>query len=277
MAATFILLTLRSGPPADLDLEGFSPGRLAELDEQAIGRLPLWAGGRQVPLGDVFDIRGDRSDRVRLEGDLGAVIGIGAGMDGGELIVDGDAGDRAGAGMRGGHLHVLGSIGNDAGSAMAGGVLRVTGNAGDRLGAAAPGAAKGMTGGEIIVGGSAGAEAGARARRGLIVVGGDTGDDAARAMIAGSLIVLGRTGRNPGRGNKRGSIVAAGALEVPATYRYACTFKPPHLRLTFAYLQRQYGVAVEDRLFDGTWRRYCGDIGDPGKGEILVLSRGVGL
>jgi len=92
-------------------------------------------------------------------------------------------------------------------------------------------------------------------------------------MIAGTLVVLGHTGDAPGRGNKRGSIIAAGGIEVPATYRYACTYQPPHTRLTLVYLRRRYGLAIDDRLTDGRYQRYCGDAGDPGKGEILVLDR----
>jgi hypothetical protein len=45
------------------------------------------------------------------------------------------------------------------------------------------------------------------------------------------------------------------------------------VRLLLTYLRRQYGVAVDDRALDGHYRRYCGDAGDPGKGEILELQR----
>ena len=152
---------------------------------------------------------------------------------------------------------------------MRGGSLHVTGNAGDRLAAAAPDAAKGMSGGEVVVEGSAGSDAGARARRGLIVVCGDVGMHAARAIIAGSLIVLGRVGSDPGRRSKRGSLVAVGGVPVPSTYRYACTYRPPHVRLTMTYLRRRYGLAIDERIAGGRYRRYCGDAGDPGKGEIL--------
>jgi len=147
--------------------------------------------------------------------------------------------------------------------------VQIRGNAGDRLGAGAPGASKGMTGGEIIVTGSAGSEAAARARRGLVVVNGDVGSHAGRTMIAGSLIVLGRVGPDPGRHSKRGSIVGVGGVPVPSTYRYACTYRPPHLRLTMTYLRRRYGLSIDERIAGGQYRRYCGDAGDPGKGEIL--------
>jgi formylmethanofuran dehydrogenase subunit C len=152
---------------------------------------------------------------------------------------------------------------------MAGGTLRVAGGAGDRLGAAMPGASRGMTGGEIIVRGSAGAEAGARVRRGLIVVGGDAGALGARCMIAGTLVVLGRAGAGSGFGSKRGTLLAVGGIEVPATYAYACTYRPPFVRLTMTYLHRRHGFTIDERTVNGRYRRYCGDAGDPGKGEIL--------
>jgi formylmethanofuran dehydrogenase subunit C len=152
---------------------------------------------------------------------------------------------------------------------MAGGVLRVGGRAGDRLGAARPGASKGMTGGEIVVHGSAGAEAGASARRGLIVVCGDVGERAGRAMIAGSLIVLGAAGRGAARWSKRGTLVVMGAVEVAPTFRYACAFRPPHLRLTLIYLRTRYALPIPDRYVNGLYRRYSGDMAELGKGEIL--------
>jgi formylmethanofuran dehydrogenase subunit C len=249
-----IRLQLRMRLAASLDLDGFTPERCQTLGEREIAGLPVWLGGLEVRLGDLFAVRGERSDRVHIEGDLRLATRVGAGMGQGELVIDGNVGDEAGV-------------------ATSGGVLWIHGSAGARLGAARPGAARGMTGGEIVVRGSAGPEAGARARRGLIVIGGDAGRDAARAMIAGTLVVLGRTGDAPGRGNKRGSIIAAGGTEVPATYRYACTYQPPHTRLTMIYLRRRYGLRIDDGFANGHYARYCGDAGDPGKGEILVLDR----
>jgi hypothetical protein len=77
-------------------------------------------------------------------------------------------------------------------------------------------------------------------------------------------------GAGAGVQSKRGSLVAVGAVEVPATYRYACTYQPPHLRLTFTYLRRRHDVVVDARVLDGRWRRYTGDAGEPGRGEILA-------
>ena len=264
-----ITLTLRAPLTSPLEVVGLTPARLSGLGETGIASLAVRAGARVACVGDFFTVRGSRSDRVCLEGELALVHGLGAGMAGGTLLVDGDVGDRLGAGMSGGSVTVLGRAGHDAGVAMAGGTLRVNGDAGDRIGGATPGSAKGMTGGEIIVGGSAGTEAALRARRGLVVVCGDAGDRAARAIIAGTLLVFGRTGRDPGRSSKRGSIVAVGGVAVPSTYAYACEFEPPFVRLLMTYLTRQYGLAIDDTVMSGRYRRYCGDAGHPGKGEIL--------
>jgi formylmethanofuran dehydrogenase subunit C len=223
-AVNVVTLSLRAPLSEPLDVEGITADRVAGLSEREIAALPVRLGAREARLGDFFDVRGGRSARMRVEGALAQVNGLGAGMAGGELVIDGDAG---------------------------------------RLVAA------GMTGGEIIVMGSAGAEIAARARRGLVVVAGDAGADAARAMIAGTLVVFGRTGARSGRGSRRGSIVALGGIDVPVAYWCACTFDPPHVRLMLTYLRRRYGLKVDERMVSGRYRRYCGDAGNPGRGEIL--------
>jgi formylmethanofuran dehydrogenase subunit C len=267
--ANAVTLSLRAPLAEPLDVDGVTADRVAGLSAREIADLPVWLGGRAARTGDFFDVKGERSATLRVQGALSQVHGLAAAMAGGSMVIDGDAGRRVAAGMTGGSVEVVGSVGDDAGLAMSGGVLRVSGNAGDRLGAAAPGASKGMTGGEIIVSGSAGSDAAARTRRGLVVVCGEIGADAARAMIAGTLVVFGRTGARPGRGSKRGSIVALGGIEVPVTYWFACTFEPPHVRLLLTYLRRRYGLTVADRMVSGRYRRYCGDAGNPGRGEIL--------
>lgn len=265
-----ITLTLREPLDFALEADAIAPDRFAALAEIDAAKLPVWAGTRRAELGDFLDVRGARSMRVRVVGSTSRLHGLGSGMAAGELLVDGDAGSRVGASMRGGTIELRGNAGDDAGAAMSGGALRIAGSAGHRTGAGLPGASRGMTGGEIVVSGSVGRDTGTRIRRGLIVVGGDATDRTGRAMIAGTIIVLGRVHGAAGTLSKRGTIVAVGGLEVPVTYRYACTFAPPHLRLTFTYLRRRHGLAVSDPVAFGRYRRYCGDAGEPGKGEILT-------
>ena len=265
-----VTLRLRTALDARLDVQCLAPNRLALLGETEIAALPAWYGRSRACVGDFFDVQGGRAAVLQIEGATGLIDGLGSRMAGGELLVDGDAGGGLAREMSGGSVDVRGSAGDDAGVAMRGGVLRIHGNAGDRLGAAVPGAATGMRGGEIVVGGHAGAEAAAACRRGLVVVGGDVGPRAARGMIAGSLVVFGALGDGPGRFLKRGTIVALGGVDVPSTYRYACTYRPPHLRLTMTYLMRRYGLPVTGEMVAGRYRRYCGDLLPPAKGELLV-------
>jgi formylmethanofuran dehydrogenase subunit C len=268
--STRVTLTLRAAVSGGIDVSDVSPDHFAQLDAGAIAAQSVRAAGRMVPLGELFDVQGERSDEVVVQGDLTGVHGIGSGMSGGRLLIASDAGGTVGARMSGGRIDVHGSVGPDAGAGMSGGTLRVAGDAGDRLGGALPGAARGMTGGEIVVSGRAGREVAARCRRGLVVVGGNTGPGTGRSMIAGTVVVFGAVGAASGRFNKRGSIVALGGIDVPATYRYACTYDAPYVRFLLCYLKQQYAIGhVRD---DGTarYRRYCGDAPLPGKGEILV-------
>jgi formylmethanofuran dehydrogenase subunit C len=264
-----IELTLRAPVRATIDVTGLTPDRLATLSEREIAELPAFEGRSRARVGDFFAVRGGNAAAVRIVGDLSKIDGLAEAMAGGELIIVGDAGRRVAARMSAGMVKVVGSVGDAAGASMSGGTLRVAGHAGDRVGAAAAGASKGMSGGEIVVEGSVGSDAAARARRGLVVIGGDAGGHAGRAMIAGTVIVFGRTGDHAGSGNKRGSIVSIGGIRLPATYRYACTYRPPHLQLTMTYLRRRHGLQIPEAVVAGLYRRYCGDAGDPGRGEIL--------
>jgi hypothetical protein len=36
-----------------------------------------------------------------------------------------------------------------------------------------------------------------------------------------------------------------------------------------SYLRQRHGLAIDDRMIDGHYKRYCGDAGNPGRGEIL--------
>ena len=245
-----VTLSLGAQPEHVLVADCIAADRFAGLDAKQIAALPVVHGGRPGTLGEFFKIRGERSSVVQIEGDLAQVDAIGAGMTGGELTIDG-------------------SVGRDLGLAMSGGRIDVRGNAGDNAGGALPGAARGMTGGEIIVRGNVGDEAGARMRRGMIAVTGDGGRGTGEGMIAGTVVVFGKAGPGAGRFLKRGSIVALGKIERPATFRYACTYRPPHVNLLLRYLRTDAGIPVTDRHTAGRYERYSGDLAELGKGEIL--------
>lgn len=267
-----VTLTLRAPLTAPIEADCIAADRFATLGEAEIAKLPIRAGRERRTLGDVFDVRGERAARVCVIGDVRHIAAIGSGMTHGELIIDGNAGDRTGAGLAGGSIEVLGTAGDDAGVAMMGGSIRVRGDAGDRVGGAPPGASRGMTGGEIVIDGSVGTDAGARMRRGLLFIGGNTGDRPGRAMIAGTVIAAGNAGAEPATASKRGSLVIGGEVNIPATYRHACTYHAPHVRLALTHVARRYCVTIDARLLERPYRRFCGDAGTVGRGEILWLS-----
>src|SRR5215212_11754250 len=182
---------------------------------------------------------------------LEADVHVAAGMRGGELHVDGDAGDWAGAGMRGGTLVVHGS-------------------AGRQLGGVYPGERAGMRGGQIVVHGGAGAQAGAGLRRGLIAVAGRVGDAAGLRMLAGTIVALGGVGARPGAAMRRGTIVAMSQVKLLPTFGFACSYRPPFLRLYLRHL-RALGLPLTDEQIDGRYARWCGDGLELRRGEILML------
>jgi formylmethanofuran dehydrogenase subunit C len=245
-----VTLSLAARPDHVLVADCIAADRFAGLDAKQIAKLPVVHGGRPGTLGEFFKVRGGHSSAVRIEGDVPNVEAIGAGMAGGELTIEG-------------------SVGRDLGLAMSGGRIDVRGNAGDNAGGAGPGAARGMTGGEIIVRGNVGNEAGARMRRGLVVVTGDGGRETGSGMIAGTVVLFGKAGPGAGRFLKRGSIVALAPIDRPGTFRYACTYRPPHVALLLRYLRGRAGVPVADRYVAGKYERYSGDLAELGKGEIL--------
>src|SRR5678816_2016540 len=127
-----VTLTLRAPLERSIDATCIQPDAFASLSEREISALPVRSGRTQHTLGDYFAVRGGSSSRVRVIGDVRHATELGAGMTGGELMIDGNAGSGVGTGMSGGSIHVRGNVG-------------------DRVGAASPGAARGMSGGEIVV------------------------------------------------------------------------------------------------------------------------------
>lgn len=266
----FVQLRFKDSSPLPIEAESISPDLFAGLDNDRIKALPAYRGRRKTTLGELFEIKGEYSDAILVEGDLGRVKHLGQDMSLGQLVVRGNAGAHLGTGMRGGSILVEGDAGDFTGAHMQGGSIRILGNAGNRVGGAYPGHPKGMNRGTIIIDGNAGIEAGSNMRRGLIVILGDAGDFAGAGMISGTVLVFGRLGRRAGAGNKRGSIVAFGeAPELLPTYALACAYTPVYLGYFLTRLRR-WGLALPEGLEKARYLRYLGDFNALGKGEILV-------
>src|SRR5262252_7871012 len=125
-----VTVSLRAPLTEPLQVEGLTADRVAGLSECEIAALPVWLGDRKARLGDFFDVKGERSDRLRVVGALGNVHGVAAGMAGGELLLDGDGGRGVAQRMTGGLVVVGGDVGDDAARSMIGGTLVVLGRIG---------------------------------------------------------------------------------------------------------------------------------------------------
>jgi formylmethanofuran dehydrogenase subunit C len=265
-----LTLTLRDQPTVPLETEGLSPDRLATCSRSEVEALTVWHGNEGAQLGDFFAVSGSAGEELRLEGDLRRVKFLGAGMTAGRLTVVGDVGMHTGAGMRGGELAVAGAVGDFAGVGMRGGRLVVEGSAGHHLGGNQPGERAGMRGGEILVYGNAGQQVGAGLRRGLIAVAGRVGDAAGLRMLAGTIVALGGVGARPGAAMRRGTIVAMSQVTLLPTFGFACSYRPPFLRLYLRHL-RALGLPLTDEQIEGRYARWCGDGLELRRGEILML------
>jgi formylmethanofuran dehydrogenase subunit C len=269
---TAMIFKLRGEPDQRLDLSALTPKRLAGLDEAAIAALPVGMGKAALSAGEVFSITMGSPADIRIAGGSARFDGVGAGMDRGSIVLEGEAGAYAGREMTGGALRIEGNAGPFAGMGLSGGLIRIGGDAGDFLGAAETGKLLGMRGGTIIVIGRAGQRAGDRMRRGLIAIGGAAGDFPASRMIAGTVAILGDCGRMPGYLMRRGTLLLGGksAAWTP-TFLESGSTPLTVMRLLTAELKRHLPAsAAALGGFEGALRRFAGDMATLGKGEIIL-------
>jgi formylmethanofuran dehydrogenase subunit C len=191
-------------------------------------------------------------------------------MSDGHIHIHGNAGRHLGSEMTGGEIQVDGDAGDWVGGEMHGGSICVRGNAGHLVGAAYRGSVRGMTGGTILIHGSVGNEVGHSMRRGLVAVGA-AGDLAGFNMLAGTVLVLGDSGIRHGAGMRRGTLVFMGdnRPNLLPTFRYACRYRPPAIRMLLRNLHRdRFPIPVES--LDADFDAYNGDFIESGRGEVLL-------
>lgn len=268
-----LTITLRSPSSIPLEVDSIRMETVREQSPEDVMATLIQRGNKQIALGEFFSVRGSASDdQTQIwQGDLSKVKLIGTGLTAGRIVVEGDAGMHLGAEMRGGEITVHGNVGDWLGAELHGGRIRVYGNAGHMVGAVYRGGHKGMTGGEILIDGDAGNEIGNTMRRGLIAIGGRCGDFAGVNLIAGSVLVFGEPGIRCGAGMKRGTVGLLGAAspDILPTFKYACTYQPTFLRVYLKTLLSM-GFPVPPELIDVSYKRYCGDFLELGKGELLT-------
>lgn len=271
MPLTFEMHTATSIP---LEADSIQMETVRGQSADEVAKTLVQFGNRQIPIGEFFRVFGSAVNDATIiwQGDCSKVKLIGARLNGGKVIVEGNAGMHLGAEMRQGEIVVHGNAADWVGAEMRGGRIHIHGNAGHLVGAVYRGGRRGMTGGEILVDGDIGHEAGHSMRRGLIAAGGKIGDFAGVSMIAGTIVAFGKPGTRAGAGMKRGTIALLGRhpVDILPSFKSGGTIRSPIMRILFHYL-RSFGCPLPDGLHDLVVRRYWGDQLELGKGELLVL------
>ncbi len=241
--------------PYPVDGSIFRPDTLGALDTKSLRQQTIRIGSTDVALGELFGIETQREPQLtlRVSPDL-RLHRLGAQMQQGKLIVEGDAGDDLGASMSGGTIHVRGS-------------------AGDRVGGPDTTRNRGMTGGRIIIQGKAGDHVGLRMRRGTIAIAGEVGLSPGYRMLAGTIALESGPFDHPGLEMRRGTLLLldpdAAALKTP-NFREEGVFDTvsfPIIRLMLGDMKLPQILARRGRL-PQRMRLFTGDHFELGKGEI---------
>ncbi|WEU40766.1 MAG: formylmethanofuran dehydrogenase subunit C [Candidatus Odinarchaeum yellowstonii] len=196
-----------------------SPTVFRSQDIESLKKLEVKSGNRTYLLKDLFMIEeeGDRLtpvDTIIIEDSSFNLKRIGEGMEGGKIIVNGDAGMHLGAYMIGGEITVNGSVDDWCGAEMSGGVIHVLEDAGNFLGANYIGSLEGMRGGIIKVEGSGKDFTGMRMAGGEIIVKGDCGSFLGYYMLNGIITVEASCGGETGARMRGGVINIYGSAEI---------------------------------------------------------------
>jgi formylmethanofuran dehydrogenase subunit C len=266
-----LCLTLREPPANRVDLSPLTSGHLTGKALEDVAAIELATGNRKVRLDSLFTISGTFISELEIHGSCDQLDYIGARMTHGRIVVMGDAGAYLGAGMSGGSLVVRGNAGAFAATGMSGGRIHIYGNCGDFLAAARPGEHHGMKGGLVHVDGDAGDRLGDRMRRGMVLVDGNAGDYCASRMVAGTIAVWGSVGKLPGLAMRRGTLLLQQASSaLPPTFNDCGIYPLNFLTLlvrSWRKLPGKYSKLPDTGL---RVRRFMGDVGNDGRGEILI-------
>lgn len=262
---------LNTYPDERLDLSPLIPSRLATLPLADILDLVVGTTKRQLKVGDFFAVSGQSGDTVTIQGGSEHLDFVGAGLDRGTLILDGDAGAYAGRKMTGGELHIRGRAGAWLGSGLSGGLITVKGSAGDQVGSMCPGDKFGMTGGIVHVEGSIGDRVGEKMRRGTIIARGTAGTHAGSRMLGGTIWAEQGFGPGPGTLLRRGTLIGPTVEQMLPTFADSGKHDLVILRVLSRYLSATLGPLAPSPL-SGRAHKFAGDLAAIGKGEILIVS-----
>lgn len=271
---TALTFTLKTPPEFTLDVSPLVPDNLEGKTTGKINNISLAYGNRSVKVAELFSVKGNNPNQVRIENSCDKLTCIGKGITKGTIEIKGDAGNYLGQGMKNGTISVDGNTGSWTGNRMAGGRINISGNAADYVGAGLPGDVHGMTDGLISIKGNAGDRTGDRMRRGIIIIQGTSGNYCGSRIHAGTIIALGKAGTYPGAGMRRGTILLARKpARMSATFKSCGYLEMQFLRLLFTQLANMDTDFEFFRKYRPIAQRLSGDLARHGKGEILILKQ----
>ena len=266
-----LTLTLRNASAGRVDLSGLVPHKIAGLEMRDIAQMVIGKTRDQFRLGDVFDITGTLSDTLTFVGTTALCDGLGAELESGTIIVEGNAGAYAGRAMKSGRLDMRGSVGDFLAAGLKGGLVTVKGSAGDFVGAVLTGEKNGMAGGTVVVEGDIGERAGDRMRRGTILTRGKTGASAGSRMLGGTIWAEGGLGPTPGPLLRRGTLIAPSVARMTDTFADCGRHDLGILAIMNMHFRDTLG-ALAPKPLPKFVRRFAGDLATAGKGEILLIA-----
>lgn len=267
---TALTFTVTKPSAQRADLSPLVSQKLAGLSLDQIGALELACGNRSIRVDSLFSVSGSDAQNIVIKNSYAKLDYIGKELDGGSITIEGDVGAYLGMGMKSGSIVVQGNAGLYAACEMKKGYLEIQGNAGDLLGAALPGNKIGMKGGIVLVKGNVGERAGDHMRRGSILIEGNAGDYCGSRMGAGTIAVMGQTGRFLGYAMRRGTLLLWQQPNLSASFNDCGAHTLAFLPILFKSYQKLNSKFAEANAAFNRVRRYAGDMGELGRGEILV-------
>jgi formylmethanofuran dehydrogenase subunit C len=265
-----LTFTLKNRPDQRVDMSALVCQKLAGMEPAEIAAIALQNGNRKVPVDELFKISGSDVQNIVIKNSFGKLDFIGKELEGGSIVVEGDAGAYLGLGMAGGEIRVSGNAGIFAACEMKKGMITVAGDVGDFLGAALPGNKMGMKGGTVLVKGNAGERIGDHMRRGNILIEGNAGDYCGSRMTAGTIAVMGQTGRYLGYAMRRGTLLLWRQPQLSASFNDCGSHTLAFLPMLFASFKNLDSRFADPSVTFDRVRRYGGDMSELGRGEVLV-------
>ncbi|MGR8950165.1 MAG: formylmethanofuran dehydrogenase subunit C [Gammaproteobacteria bacterium] len=275
-----VALTLKVDDKFRIDCRELLPENLCALNAEEIAqrKILIGSGATQKPISELFDISVEPAESVgesclKLHNTNTQLHHVGAGMSGGRILVSGDVGDYVGHGLNNGEVIVNGNAGDFVGSGQADGLIHIKGSVGNYAGGAADTEMQGLKGGTLVISGTSGQYLGYKMRRGIIVAQDSVAEHCANNMIAGTIILGNQCGAHLGLGMRRGTVIFLEKTEIALpTFNLCGSFSLPFLTVLRHHLHSINHHAAMRLAKIRTVRRFCGDLGYDGQGEVLIAN-----